>query len=242
MVEAIDLNLNQIFSPVDPNQFHKRYSSTIKFLKEFEVKCQQQLNLSIQRLRLSKSYKYFLRKWPINIYYQIRFQEISFKFEQNLNFDLLINEINLFNLSADDVSNETGYLFHLKITNILYESLNYSWNNECFLNCLMSSFWKLNLQLISRYENYFKAIVVDKFVVISNEPSTVEQSPQVSQQQQFPVQSQQQWSDGDIKFLVLLMSDVNKLCDRLPNFFDGNVAPLMRACGVKEIAFLKGKF
>ena len=45
--------------------------------------------------------------------------------------------------------------------------------------------------------------------------------------------------NDDLKLLVYLMADIKKLCDRLPNFFDGNVAPLMRAPGVKEIGFVK---
>ncbi len=226
VVECIDLNLNQIFSPVDPIFFHKRYSSTIKFLQELEIKCLNQLNLPVQRIRSSKSYKYFVKKWPISIYFQIRFQEIVFKFEQNLYFQQLP--------TIDD-------FFHLKVTNSLYESLNYCWNETCFLNSLTSNFWKLNLQLLARYDSFYKTAVFELINTTSTELNDQSPSIQLSQPQ-VTLQQQQPSNEADLKLLMYLMVDVKKLCDRLPNFFDGNVAPLMRASGVKEIAFVKGRF
>lgn len=221
VVESIDLNLNQIFSPVDPISFHKTYLKTIKFLQDFEVKCFNQLNFPSQRLRSSKSYKYFLKKWPVNIYFQIRFQEIAFKFEQNL----LLNQ-------SPETTSENDY-FYLKVTNCLYESLNYCWSGNCFLNCLTSSFWKLNLQLLSRYENYYRLAVIEQ--QNASVTATSETVNSEHQQQQVPVMN----DASDLKLLVYLIADIKKLCDRLPNFFDGNVAPLMRASGVKEIGFVK---
>ena len=223
--QAIDLNLNQIFSPVDPNNFHKLYSCSIKFLQDFESKCSTQLNFSPQRLHLSKPYKYFLKKWPIIIYYQIRFQEIVFKFEQNLNFQQQLP-------SCGSSGNDSGAYFNLKITNCLYESLNYCWNEQCFLNCLISNFWKLNLQLLTRFENYYRATIIEQ-INATNGDAVNDQSPAIQLQQQQP-------TDADLRFLIYFMVDIRKLCERLPNFFDGNVAPLMRASGVKEIGFVKG--
>jgi hypothetical protein len=220
VVESIDLNLNQIFSPVDPISFHKTYLKTIKFLQDFELKCFNQLNFPSQRLRSSKSYKYFLKKWPVNIYFQIRFQEIAFKFEQNL----LLNQ-------PPGTTTENDY-FYLKVTNCLYDSLNYCWSENCFLNCLTSNFWKLNLQMLSRYENYNRLAVIEQQTAsVTATSETVNNE----HQQQVPIMN----DASDLKLLVYLMADIKKLCDRLPNFFDGNVAPLMRASGVKEIGFVK---
>ena len=227
VVESIDLNLNQIFSPVDPICFHRTYLKTIKFLQDFELKCFNQINLPSHRLRSSKSYKYFLKKWPVHIYFQIRFQEIASKFEQNL-----------INHQQSPGTSETDF-FHLRVTNCLYESLNYCWNENCFLNCLTSNFWKLNLQLLSRYENFYRLAVIEQQSVNSTATEAVhsiEQPSLIVPQHQPP-----QVNDlSDLKLLVYLMADIKKLCDRLPNFFDGNVAPLMRASGVKEIGFVKG--
>ena len=227
VVECIDLNLNQIFSPVDPICFHKAYTSTIKFLQDLESKCFSQLNLTSQRLRASKSYKYFIKKWPIHIYFQIRFQEIVFKFEQNLFFQ-------------QQLPTQNDEYFFLKITNCLYESLNYCWNDTCFLNCLISNFWKLNLQLLSRFESFYKTSV-QQINIASVEITEQSPSIQLTQQLLNAQQPLQVSNEADLKILLYLTADIKKLCDRLPNYFDGNVAPLMRASGLKEIGFVKGK-
>ena len=223
-VAAASINLKEI------QVFNLHLILIRRFNRRFNRYTQRNLNFikcSCYRLRSSKSYKYLLKKWPVHIYFQIRFQEIASKFEQNL-----------INHQQSPGTSETDF-FHLRVTNCLYESLNYCWNENCFLNCLTSNFWKLNLQLLSRYENFYRLAVIEQQSVNSTATEavhSVEQPSLIVPQHQPP-----QVNDlSDLKLLVYLMADIKKLCDRLPNFFDGNVAPLRRASVVKEIGFVKG--
>jgi hypothetical protein len=151
-----------------------------------------------------------MKKFPVNIYFQIRFQEIVTKLEQVL---VVLSMQN--NENRDD-----GQDFYLKTTQTLYELLCYCWNADCCLSCLLSFFWKLNLQLISRYERFYKQTLNDLFPATTNE--------------------QDMLASVDMKFFIHLTSDVKKLCEKLPNFFDAYVASMMRSCGVKEISPIKG--
>jgi hypothetical protein len=85
---------------------------------------------------------------------------------------------------------------------------------------------------LSRYENYNRLAVIEQQTAsVTATSETVNNE----HQQQVPIMN----DASDLKLLVYLMADIKKLCDRLPTFFDGNVAPLMRASGVKEIGFVK---
>ena len=98
---------------------------------------------------------------------------------------------------------------------------------------------------MSRYESFYKSAIIEQNAS-QGVSETVEQSPlsvpQLTQQHQLMTQQSSTNEPNDLKLLVYLISDIRKLCDRLQNFFDGNVAPLMRASGVKEIGFVKGIF
>jgi hypothetical protein len=223
VVETIDLNLSQIFSPSDPNQFLLRYKITINFLNKFEQLCTQDLQMpSFEIIKQSKSYKYFLKKFPINIYFKIRFQEIVTKFEHVF---LTVNTGEQHNKSEDELHG-----FHLKQSQTLYELLCYCWSNDCYLSCLLSYFWKLNLQLISRYESFYRQTLNDLF------PQSTAANAETQQQ---PVDILN--LNVDLKLFSFLIADIKKLCEKLPNFFDAYVAAQMRLCGVKEIGSLKGK-
>jgi hypothetical protein len=151
-----------------------------------------------------------LKKFPVHIYFQIRFQEIVTKLEHAL--------VTSPTQSTDNL--DDGLDFYLKTTQTLYDLLCYCWNSDCCLNCLLSHFWKLNLQLLSRYELFYKQLVNDMF-------------PATSEQDMLGL-------NLDLTFFAHLISDIKQLCKKLPNFFDAYVASLMRSCGVKEIGLIKG--
>lgn len=71
-----------LYAHGNPDLFHVNYRSTMFFLESFEHCCQVQT--SVQRLRKHKSYKSFLNKWNLDVYFQIRFSEIAGKFEKSL--------------------------------------------------------------------------------------------------------------------------------------------------------------
>jgi len=128
--------VNNLFSPGNPDMFHANYTVTLTFLSRLEGLCTSQA--SVERLRKHKSHVTFLSKWNLSVYFQIRFQEIAGTFETAL-------------LEGWKRSEDKGTKGILKGTSVLLACLNVCWIPSVFLEPLLHRFWKLTLQLLSRY-------------------------------------------------------------------------------------------
>ncbi|XP_054709934.1 conserved oligomeric Golgi complex subunit 2-like isoform X1 [Uloborus diversus] len=133
-----------VYAPGDPELFHKNYVACMDFLDKFENLCQVQA--SVRRLRTHPSYQKFLAKFNLDLYFQIRFQEIAGRFESAL--------FQPFDSPNPSETVENGNLYELNSTNSLFYCLNLCWSNDIFLVPLTSNFWHLTLQLLSRYCNW----------------------------------------------------------------------------------------
>ena len=160
VVTYLDLNLGSIFSPADPDLFHQRYTSAFEFLAKFEQKCSTFDKDFKNRLVNSQSYKYYIKKWPVQVYFQIRFQEIVSKFEEDL---MSYTELNTHVRDQETHSYLGQDDLCLVVSETLIRQLEYCWfEGKCFLKALTSQFWKLSLQLISRYCAFFVEIYLAK--------------------------------------------------------------------------------
>lgn len=248
VVACLDLNLNGIFSPADPDLFHQNFTISFDFLAKLEAKCAQYDKELKRKLLTSQTYKFFVKKWPVQVYYQIRFQEIVSKFEEDLlNYTRLVSNDD----DRDEQVDRTGHnMFYLNVTDTLVKQMEICWQeSKCFLKCLLSQFWKLNLQLISRYCLFFIKLFQDKLALSSASTAEYDDGTQWDVSQFSKSESSYQTigsksSLDDISLCVILINDVDKLfTNKLPNFYDGVIAPVMRSCNaVKEITLLKEAF
>lgn len=209
IVAGLDFNLNVIFSPSDPDLFHRRYLESFEFLNKFELKCSQFEKDIKSRIKKSNSYKYFIKKWPTQVYFQIRFQEIVLKFEEDL-----INYHELIDSETDDDLDQNN--FNLKISDTLIKQMEYCWiESKCFLKSLLSNFWKLNLQLVSRYSYYFIQIFQNKISSLEVDYSEANSKEQIEQEPTFQIANDESEQGNntitDIKLAVFLLYDAHKL-------------------------------
>ena len=231
------------------------------FLNKFEAKCLQFNDKDFKlRLQTSQLYKQFVKKWPLQVYYQIRFQEIVSKIEENLYEYNKPNEI----VDSEDkeaVDHDPNY-FCLKISDTVVKQIEYCWcESKCFLNSLLSQFWKLNLQIISRYCSFFSKLLQDKIFFLEKNEQLPTQLNKLQIEQIETVRSKSPAENcravvnesrlesnnllpNDLDLSVLLLLDVDKLyAQKLPNFFDGIITPIMRSVNVlKDISLLKEAF
>jgi hypothetical protein len=231
----------------------------MEFLGTFELKGAQ-FDRDIKRKLLgSHAYKYFIKKWPIQVYFQIRFQEIVGKFEEDLVY---------YNETLSNATNAKDELdvseFYLKISTSLFKQATYCWNeSKCFLKCLLGQFWKLNLQLIARYVSFFSQIYEVKVKGVES-PTPSLTTNETSQRAKTPtefgneshttnlashsttnlIQSNSKQSVNEIDFAFMLLCDTNEMCSaKLQNFFDAVIAPLIRSTSLfKDIQPLKEAF
>lgn len=191
-------------------------------MSRFEQKCSQYDRDNFKRKFYScQSYKYFVKKWPVQVYYQLRFQEIVSKLEEELiDCDKLV------------VDTEDNSSFKLNISNVLVAQLEYCWlESKCFLKCLLGQFWQLNLQMISRYSNFFIELFRAKIQAIggatssssilsvSSSQTTRSKSP--TPDEQIPARSIPSGTNiasskpttalNDLDLSILVLADVEKL-------------------------------
>ncbi|RNA19525.1 conserved oligomeric Golgi complex subunit 2 isoform X1 [Brachionus plicatilis] len=213
ILSKIEYDMSSIFSASDADLFHQNFKQSFDFIAKFESKCHKiDKNFHIN-FNQSQSFKYFTKKWPIQVYYQIRFQEIVYQFESDL--------INYSHTNPDKPDN-----LCLNITESLLKKIDFIWSEQtCFLKCLLPQFWRLNLQIINRYTSFYNSLTRSKIEQLDKAESQVDFS-----------------SDLDTIFNIL--HDLHQLYEfKLPNVFDGVIAPVIRACSQNvPISSLKEAF
>jgi len=138
MAEAL-MKLTPIFSHGIADEFHKNFMTTEQFVSDFEHQCGTQTN--VEMLRAHQTYVLFRKRWSIQVYYQLRFQEIAGEFETKLS-DSLSQQL------LQDGANPT---YKLGASVLLIETVQRCWSPGVYIPGLCHRFWKLTLQLIARY-------------------------------------------------------------------------------------------
>eukprot|EP00035_Acanthoeca_spectabilis_P009779 m.172432 g.172432 ORF g.172432 m.172432 type:complete len:692 (+) comp14834_c0_seq4:1561-3636(+) len=138
-VVAETLSHLSIFASGIADEFHSNYSTTMSFLDEFELLCGSRR--SVERLRAHPAYGTFCRRWSLPVYFQLRFQEIAGAVE------------GLFSEQMRECG-EDGRPWRLTVGNSVILLIKRCWAPNVFLQGLTHRFWKLTLQILSRYAQF----------------------------------------------------------------------------------------
>ncbi|CAH8838760.1 unnamed protein product [Trichobilharzia szidati] len=200
--ETIDLiceNLPEIFSPGHPDRFYSLYSVSMHFVESVEAKTWSHKQLNA--LRNHASYSMFINKWSLPVYFQIRFQEIAANVENVMKNGL--KEIK---------SSEKSCL--LDVTETVISQIDRCWQKGIYVDKLMHRFWKLTLQIISRYSSF-----IDEQIKSTNENSTPTSSqlssPDTSINSSTLLQTKPSSSSNECspELLIFLLVDSYRLID-----------------------------
>jgi len=137
VAESLLQDMGNISNPGNPGEFFKNYKISMKFLTDFEMNLSSDESLS--RLRNLESYNSFLQAWNMPVYFQIRFQEIATPYETLLSHTRLA-------LADNDAD------CCLKVTEEAKIAISRCFDQEIFLRALANRFFKLSLQIVSRYK------------------------------------------------------------------------------------------
>ncbi|CAH8486454.1 unnamed protein product [Schistosoma turkestanicum] len=140
--ETIDLicnNLPEIFSPGHPDRFYSLYTVSMNFIEAVETKTWSTKQLV--NLRNHPSYSMFINKWSLPVYFQIRFQEIAANVENTMKKGLIKIE-------------ESRNSCLIEVTEVVICQLNRCWEKGIYVDKLMHRFWKLTLQILSRFSSF----------------------------------------------------------------------------------------
>ncbi|KAM9808571.1 conserved oligomeric Golgi complex subunit 2 [Syngnathus typhle] len=205
MVKGIEERLSYLFNPGNPDIFYQRYSASAEFVRRFERQCSSQA--SVRRLRAHPTYIAFHNKWNLPVYFQLRYREIAGSLENAIGDGLEVAP--------------AGSTYHLQASASLWSCLVRCWADKVYLPPLAHRFWKLTLQLYSRYGTFLNEVLTKTAPPEgSKEPSRPLPSSASSTSSRTSVEETGSESGSpaslSTKQLVRIAADVQKLQERLP--------------------------
>ncbi|KAL4073878.1 oligomeric golgi complex component, COG2-domain-containing protein [Scleroderma citrinum] len=136
-----------VFAAGQPDDFRKRHAATQAFIHALEFIAPT--TQSVQAMRSHPVYIAFNRRWQLPIYFQLRWKEIIGKLEDSLSTTVINPDGTIY----DSVRSP----FLTSQAELVWASLASCWSAEIFIQELAPRFWKLTLQLLSRYKSWLEA-------------------------------------------------------------------------------------
>lgn len=126
-------NLPTITAPGNPDVFQKRFKETWKFFTAVAQKCN---NLDL--LRSDKTFQEHIKRFNLPVYFEIRFQQIATKLEEEI-------------VTCKTIYGGNSEGFKIKITAEILKAVKRCFDNDTFLVLLAGQFLKLSMLILSRY-------------------------------------------------------------------------------------------
>ncbi len=139
-----------IFAAGRPGVFHQNYVLANAFLTRIEGLCPTLAHLTA--LRSHPTYSAFIKRFQLPVYFQLRLKEVVTSVERAF--------------SAGSASGG-GEAFVMSESEAVWRAIQACWARDVHLNELTARFWRLTLQLVSRYRTWLNA-TVPKYVLPSN--------------------------------------------------------------------------
>jgi len=127
-----------VFSAGKPDEFRKHYETTQKFIRSLELLAPSLR--AVEALRAHPSFQAFERRWQLPVYFQLRWKEIIGRLEDSLATQRL----------EPSYSKETSP-FVTPQAAAVWIAISACWSAQVFIPELCFRFWRLTLQILSRY-------------------------------------------------------------------------------------------
>ncbi|XP_066152987.1 conserved oligomeric Golgi complex subunit 2 isoform X2 [Euwallacea fornicatus] len=142
-------NLPYITAPGNPDLFQKRFKSTYNLLAYIAVKAGDE-----RLIKNNKEFQDHLKRFNLAVYFEIKFQQISGKFESEI-IDLTLDNI------STATNNQDTQEFSLKPSAVLYQALQSCFDKDVYIDQLADQFIKLTMMLLSRYLRTMENLLKD---------------------------------------------------------------------------------
>ncbi|KAL1672422.1 hypothetical protein EV122DRAFT_271632 [Schizophyllum commune] len=133
-----------VFAAGRPNEFRKNHEMTQSFLRALEVLAPSEH--AVEVMRKHPVYMNFERRWQLPVYFQLRWKEIITKLEENLSVTKLERAGSGMSVADKD--------FATSQARAVWEAISACWSAEIYIPDLSHRFWRLTLQLLSRYKTW----------------------------------------------------------------------------------------
>ncbi|TFK21980.1 COG complex component [Coprinopsis marcescibilis] len=146
-----------VFSAGKPDEFRKHYETTQAFIRSLEFLAPSAH--AVETLRAHESYKIFERRWQLPVYYQLRWKEIVGKLEGSLSTQKL-----------EPVYSKDLSPFVTSQAASAWISISACWSSQVFIPELCSRFWRLTLQILSRYFSWLSNCLDALDIKVAQDP------------------------------------------------------------------------
>ncbi|KAG8213973.1 oligomeric golgi complex component, COG2-domain-containing protein [Butyriboletus roseoflavus] len=136
-----------IFAAGKPDEFLKRHAAVQAFIRALEFIAPS--TKSVQAMRSHSVFASFNKRWQLPIYFQLRWKEIVGKVEDSLSTTHI----------DPNFSNLGHPVFLTPQAESVWSALGSCWSAEIFIPALAHRFWKLTLQLLSRYKIWLETVL-----------------------------------------------------------------------------------
>ncbi|KAK0212634.1 COG complex component [Desarmillaria ectypa] len=136
-----------IFSAGKPDVFRKNHEITQAFIRSLEFLAPSAH--SVECMRAHNVYSAFERRWQLPVYFQMRWKEIVTKLEDSLS-----------NTRVEPTSAKGSAPFVTAQAVATWMAVAACWSAEVYIPDLSYRFWRLTLQLLSRYKTWLEQNLV----------------------------------------------------------------------------------
>ncbi|KAK0144936.1 Conserved oligomeric Golgi complex subunit 2 [Merluccius polli] len=227
IIRGIEARMTYLFNPGNPDIFYERYTVSMEFVRRFERQCSSQA--SVKRLRVHPTYTSFQNKWNLPVYFQLRYKEIAGSLENAISDGL--------------EAAPAGSAYHLKVSEVLWSCLKRCWSDGIYLLPLAHRFWKITLQLYSRYSRFLHEVLTKTPASeVTKEPTRPLPSSASSTSSRTSLDEAGSESGYpaslSTKQLVYIAADIQKLQEQIPDLTE-IVRQRLEAVGFKNFAVLE---
>ncbi|RXK37916.1 hypothetical protein M231_04805 [Tremella mesenterica] len=145
---------NVIFAAGRPDELHKHYTTTYNFISLLETLAPSQE--SIISMRQSESYEAFSRRWQLPVYFQLRWKEIVGSLENTLTSPPLSGEPKTPSRSMMEKEATGEGEWNLTQSQFAWKAFERCWSEDVYVPELAARFWRLSLQIVSRYGRWLQ--------------------------------------------------------------------------------------
>ncbi|KAL0956582.1 hypothetical protein HGRIS_002720 [Hohenbuehelia grisea] len=131
---------NVIFASGRPNEFRQHYETSQAFIRSLEYLAPS--IRAVDSMRAHPTYAAFQHRWQLPVYFQLRWKDIVSKLETSL----AVTRIDP-SLTADNP-------FLTSQATAVWTAISACWSADVYIPELSHRFWKLTLQIISRYRTW----------------------------------------------------------------------------------------
>ncbi|KAF4090537.1 hypothetical protein AMELA_G00053750 [Ameiurus melas] len=204
-IKGVEGRIPSLFNPGNPDAFYERYCISMDFVRKFERQCGSQA--SVKRLRAHPSYQSFHNKWNLPVYFQLRYKDIAGYLE---------------NATADGLkAAPAGSHYRLQVTDVLWSCVCRCWAERIYLPPLAHRFWKLTLQLLSRYATFLTEVLLKTSPSETTKEAARPLPSSASSTSSRTSQDADSESGGptvlSTKQLVFIAADVDQLQEQIPD-------------------------